>query len=103
MTVRRAATLALLSWTLVVTEPTPRTIKTGFPTKDAGEEAAKDANSGQSRLRPARSRGTRGLAGLANAAGNCRSAIWSGGAHMTARYFPDDPNIIHQKERLRTR
>ena len=43
MTVRRAATLALLSWTLVVTEPTPRTIKTGFPTKDAGEEAAKDA------------------------------------------------------------
>ena len=42
MTFRRAAALALLSWTLVVTEPTPRTIKTGFPTKEACEKAAKD-------------------------------------------------------------
>jgi hypothetical protein len=42
MTVRRAAALALLSWTLVVTEPTPRPIKTGFSTKEACEKAAKD-------------------------------------------------------------
>ena len=42
MSVRRAAALALLSWTLVVTEPTTRTIKTGFPTKEACEKAAQD-------------------------------------------------------------
>jgi hypothetical protein len=34
------AALALLSWTLVATEPSPRTIKTGFPTKEACEKAA---------------------------------------------------------------
>jgi hypothetical protein len=43
ITVRRAAALALLSWTLVVTEPTPRTVKTGFPTKEACEKAAEKA------------------------------------------------------------
>jgi hypothetical protein len=32
--------MALLSWTLVATEPSPRTIKTGFPTKEACEKAA---------------------------------------------------------------
>jgi hypothetical protein len=42
MTVRRAAALALLSWALVVTEPTPRTINAGFPTKEACEKAATD-------------------------------------------------------------
>jgi hypothetical protein len=34
------AALALLSWALVVTEPSPSTIKTGFPTKEACEKAA---------------------------------------------------------------
>jgi len=34
------ATLAVLSWTLVATEPSQRTIKTGFPTKEACEKAA---------------------------------------------------------------
>ena len=42
MNVGRAAVLALLSWTLVVIEPSPRTIRTGFPTKEACEKAAKD-------------------------------------------------------------
>ena len=42
ITVRRTAALALLSWTLVVTEPTLRTIKTGFTTQEACEKAAKD-------------------------------------------------------------
>jgi hypothetical protein len=36
------AALGLLSWALIVTEPTPRTIKTGFPTKEACEKAADD-------------------------------------------------------------
>ena len=34
------AALALLSWTLIATEPSPRTIKTGFQTKEACEKAA---------------------------------------------------------------
>jgi hypothetical protein len=34
------AALALLSWTLVAIEPSPRTIKAGFPTKEACEKAA---------------------------------------------------------------
>jgi hypothetical protein len=34
------AALALLSWTLIATEPSSRTIKTGFPTKEACEKAA---------------------------------------------------------------
>ena len=34
------ATLALVGWTLIVTEPEPRTIKTGFPTIEACEKAA---------------------------------------------------------------
>jgi hypothetical protein len=32
--------LALLSWALIVTEPSPRTIKTGFSTTEACEKAA---------------------------------------------------------------
>jgi hypothetical protein len=34
------AALALVGWALIVTEPTPRTIKTGFPTSAACEKAA---------------------------------------------------------------
>ncbi|MGH7914756.1 MAG: hypothetical protein ACREPW_08910 [Candidatus Binataceae bacterium] len=34
------AALALLSWTLIITEPSPRTIKTGFPTEEACDRAA---------------------------------------------------------------
>jgi hypothetical protein len=33
------AGLTLLSWTLLLTEPSPRTIKTGLPTKEACERA----------------------------------------------------------------
>jgi len=34
------AALTLLGWALIVTEPSPRTIKTGFATKEACEKAA---------------------------------------------------------------
>ena len=34
------AALTLLSWALIVTEPSPRTIDTGFATKEACEKAA---------------------------------------------------------------
>jgi hypothetical protein len=36
----RIAALTLLGWALIVTEPSPRAIKTGFPTKEACEKAA---------------------------------------------------------------
>jgi hypothetical protein len=34
------AAVALLGWAFIVTEPSPRTIKTGFSTKEACEKAA---------------------------------------------------------------
>jgi hypothetical protein len=34
------AALTLVGWALIVTEPTPHTIKTGFPTIEACEKAA---------------------------------------------------------------
>ena len=34
------AALTLMGWALIVTEPTPRTIKTGFSTSEACEQAA---------------------------------------------------------------
>lgn len=36
----RIAALTLLGWALIITEPSPRTIKTGFQTKEACEKAA---------------------------------------------------------------
>jgi len=34
------AALALIGWALILTEPSPRTIKTGLPTKEVCEKAA---------------------------------------------------------------
>jgi hypothetical protein len=34
------AALMLLGWALIITEPTPRTAKTGFQTREACEKAA---------------------------------------------------------------
>ena len=36
----RVAALALMSWTLVITEPSLHTLKTGLPTREACEKAA---------------------------------------------------------------
>ena len=36
----RVAALMLLGWALILTEPQPRTIKTGFQTEEACEKAA---------------------------------------------------------------